>query len=455
MVKVGIIKAIKNSAGGMLADSYLECYRPGPMNRTTVVVPGVFRDAGQNRNTNTKRLNNVISNGSIIEVGPYQLMCVVDGGRVVDYSAEPGYFQLSNSSVPSFFNGTNSILPAIREGLDRIRFGGNEYHEQRVVYINLRSIEGIKFGTRAPVPFYDENYKIDVAVRANGQFSIKICDPWKFFNEVIPSECVTDGVRLDAEEFLNATFMSEFLGALGEALSSLSCEHISLSRIPTQTTKLSKYMSDALDPVWKESRGIEILNVGFNSLTYDEDTKKLLQKRNDTAIYSDPAIQQAFINTSIARGIEAAGSNSGGAAVGFMGMNMAMNTGGNFMGQVNDSIQQQQARAAAQQNQNAPQQNQNVPQQNTWTCSCGHSGNTGKFCAECGSPKPADNGSWKCPSCGASNTGKFCAECGTKRPNAAPKKIKCDKCGYEPDANLPVPKFCPNCGDPINQSDYT
>ena len=140
MVKVGIIKAIKNSAGGMLADSYLECYRPGPMNRTTVVVPGVFRDAGQNRNTNTKRLNNVISNGSIIEVGPYQLMCVVDGGRVVDYSAEPGYFQLSNSSVPSFFNGTNSILPAIREGLDRIRFGGNEYHEQRVVYIMNREL---------------------------------------------------------------------------------------------------------------------------------------------------------------------------------------------------------------------------------------------------------------------------------------------------------------------------
>ncbi len=443
---MGIIKAVKNSIGGALADSYLECFRPGPMGRTTVVVPGVFRDAGQNRNTNTKRLDNVISNGSVIEVGPGQLMCVVDGGRVVDYSAEPGYFQVSNSSVPSFFNGTSSIMPAIKESLDRIRFGGNEYHEQRVVYINLRTIEGIKFGTRAPVPFYDENYKIDVAVRANGTFSIKIVDPWKFFNEVIPSECITDGVGLDAEQFINASFMSEFLGALGESLSNLSCEHIPLSRIPTQTTKVSQYMANALDPVWKQSRGIEILNVGINSLTYDDDTKKLLQRRNDAAIYSDPTIQQAFINTSIARGIEAAGSNSGGAAVGFMGMNMAMNAGGNFMGQVNSNLQQQ----AAQQQAAQPAQQA----AGGWNCSCGHQGNAGKFCAECGKPKPADSNSWKCVSCGATNTGKFCAECGKPKPAARPNKVKCDKCGFEPDISGGIPKFCPNCGDPINEADY-
>lgn len=49
----------------------------------------------------------------------------------------------------------------------------------------------------------------------------------------------------------------------------------------------------------------------------------------------------------------------------------------------------------------------------SWTCSCGHSGNTGKFCAECGSPAPTT--SWTC-SCGhTGNTGKFCAECGKPR----------------------------------------
>ena len=53
-----------------------------------------------------------------------------------------------------------------------------------------------------------------------------------------------------------------------------------------------------------------------------------------------------------------------------------------------------------------------------WKCpKCGHEGNTGKFCSECGSPKPADDGTWTCPTCGKTgNTGKFCGECGTPRP---------------------------------------
>ena len=88
-----------------------------------------------------------------------------------------------------------------------------------------------------------------------------------------------------------------------------------------------------------------------------------------------------------------------------------------------------------------------------WTCECGTS-NSGKFCANCGKPKPVpqNNGAWTCE-CGSSNNGKFCANCGKPRP-AAPKKIKCDKCGYEPDMTKTIPKFCPNCGDPINELDF-
>ncbi len=48
----------------------------------------------------------------------------------------------------------------------------------------------------------------------------------------------------------------------------------------------------------------------------------------------------------------------------------------------------------------------------TWTCSNGHSGNTGKFCTECGEGREADS----CPACGyefPENTSyKFCPECG-------------------------------------------
>ncbi|MEE1491964.1 MAG: virion core protein, partial [Massilioclostridium sp.] len=82
--------------------------------------------------------------------------------------------------------------------------------------------------------------------------------------------------------------------------------------------------------------------------------------------------------------------------------------------------------------------------QQGWSCSCGQTGNTGKFCSNCGKPKPAPAGSWKCPSCGSENIGRFCGECGTKKPEAA----KCANCGFVP-ADGSAPKFCPECGKPF------
>ena len=84
------------------------------------------------------------------------------------------------------------------------------------------------------------------------------------------------------------------------------------------------------------------------------------------------------------------------------------------------------------------------------TCSCGAQGNTGRFCAECGKPKPSDNG-WTC-SCGAVNKGKFCTECGKPRPAGA-KLYRCDKCGWEPEDPAHPPKFCPECGDRFDDGD--
>ena len=65
-----------------------------------------------------------------------------------------------------------------------------------------------------------------------------------------------------------------------------------------------------------------------------------------------------------------------------------------------------------------------------------------------------NNGSWQC-SCGMVNSGKFCAQCGQPRPamNASGysqmNTVRCNNCGWQPSDPSQTPKFCPECGNRI------
>lgn len=435
---MGIIKALTGAIGGGLADSWLEVIESAPMGDNTVFTRGIKVRKGDSRNQNTKGTADTVSNGSIIHVYDNQFMMLVDGGKVVDYTAEPGYFKVDNSSMPSLFGG--QFGDSLKETFSRIKYGGTPSSSQKVFFINLQEIKGIKFGTRTPINYFDCFYNSELFLRAHGTYSIKVTEPLKFYAEAIPRNAESVDINDINEQYLN-----EFLEALQAAINQMSADGTRISFVTSKARELSKYMANVLDEEWNQNRGMQVQSVGIGSLSYDEESQKLINMRNQGAMLSDPSVREGYVQGAMARGVEAAGSNTAGAGAAFMGVGLGMNAAGNMAGAFSASNQQQ---MQYQQQQQAQQQ----AQQGGWKCSCGATnGDNMAFCPGCGSKKPAPKpaeGGWTC-SCGATNGANmaFCPNCGSKKPEAAAKSAFCPNCGAKLADGA---KFCVECGTKLN-----
>ncbi len=461
---MGLIKAFAGALSGTLADQWKEYFYCEALPADVIVSKGQKKTGW--RSSNTKGSENIISNGSKIAVADGQCMIVVDDGKVVEFAAEPGGYIFDKSTETSVFAGSfgERIGGFFKTIGRRFTYGGDTGHDQRVYYFNTKELMDNKFGTPNPVPFrvVDNNVglDIDVSVRCNGIFSYKVTNPILFYQNVCGN--ISEDYRRGN---LDNQLKTEFISALQPAFGKLSAMEMRPNQIVAHIPELCEAMNDALTAKWRDHRGLEIISIALGSVTLpkeDEELIKELQRKNVLA--RNPGMAGATLVEAQAEAMKAAAGNANGAAMGFYGLNMAANAGGmNAQGFYNMNQQQQQQ---------APQQNANG-----WTCpNCGKMA-SGKFCPECGTPKPVADG-WTCPTCGKQVTGKFCPECGTPKPSAdgwkcdcgtvnkgrfcancgKPKpagtpKYKCDKCGWEPkDASNP-PRFCPECGDPFDDKD--
>lgn len=523
---MGLIKAAVGAAGGVLADQWKEFFYCDSMTADILMMKGQKRTSSHGRSSNTGGEDNIISNGSKIAVNNGQCMMIVESGKVVDISSEPGEYIYDKSSEPSIF--TSGLKQGVRDMFsqtkERFTFGGDTGKDQRVYYFNMKEITGNKYGTPAEVPFKmkdpDTGQILTIRIRCFGEYSYHITDPFLFYSNVAGNAGdVYDRSQLDSQ------LKSELLNALQPAFAKLSAQRIDYVELPGRTFEIADALNDVLSKKWRELRGIEIVSFGINSIKANEEDEAKIQKVQMGKTMSDPSLAMGAMadSTSDAMRMAAQNEGGGGAAFGFMNMNMAGNAGAGMYQQMaqQQQLQQQQQQQLQQQQlqqQMAMQQQQLAQQQaqleaqkaefarqqqeaaqaaavtpqapaapapDTWTCTCGQE-NTGKFCLNCGQPKPAPKPAegiwtcecgqenkgkfcvncgkpkpeekkeeaqgWTCPQCGAVNQGKFCMECGAKKPEEAPL-YKCDKCGWQPPDPHHPPKFCPNCGDPFGDED--
>lgn len=442
---MGLIKAGIGAVGGILADQWKEFFYCDAMDKSVMVVKGQKQISG--RSSNTKGNDNIISNGSGIAVADGQCMMIVEQGKIVEVCAEPGQFTYDTSSEPSIFTGNlgESIKETFKQIGKRFTYGGDTGKDQRVYYFNTKELIDNKFGTPNPIPFRVVDSKIgldiDVSVRCSGVYSYKIADPLLFYTNVCGNV-----EREYLREELESQLKTEFISALQPAFAQLSDLELRPNQIVSHNTELENAMNEALSSKWGELRGLKVISVALGSVTLPEEDAEMIKQAQRTAIMKDTTMAAATLVGAQADAMKAAANNPGGAMTGFMGLGMATGAGGGMNAQ-NLFAMGQQEQAAKQQAQAASAASQSPTDK--WTCPNGHEA-SGKFCPECGSPKPLQD-SWTC-SCGTVNKGKFCSNCGQPKPEDK-RQYRCSNCGWQPEDPYNPPKFCPECGNVFDEHD--
>ena len=441
---MGLLKAGAGALGGVLADSWRDYFYCDALEADVLVAKGQKRTSSKGRSSNTKGEDNIISDGSIIAVNEGQYMIIVQQGAIVDAVGEAGEYVFDKSTEPSLFFGDATLKDRVLQSFERVgarfAFGGDAANDQRVYFFNAKEIMDNKFGTATPVPFrvVDANIGLDtdLSVRCNGQYSYRIIDPLMFYKNVCGN--VDDVYTRDK---IDAQLRSELVMALQPAFAKISAMGVRYSAVPAHTMELVDALNDALADKWASTRGIQVVSFAVNSISIPPEDEQMIKDLQKAAVMRDPNMRAANLTAAQADAMRTAAGNTAGAAVGFMGMGMAAGAGGmnaqSIFGQADGGVPLGQYPMAA----GGGWASAGAPAgagAGEWTCSCGAT-STGKFCPNCGSPKPEPvaAGEWTC-SCGAKSTGKFCSNCGQPKPAADGWDCSCG--AHNAGA------FCSNCG---------
>lgn len=416
---MGLIRAALASGGTTLADQWIEYFYLESMGNNELLKKG---KKVVTSGSNTKGSPNIITNGSGIAVNEGQGVLIVEDGKILDFSMEPGRYTWDSNSEPSMFStGFQGLKDSFKTFGKRFAMGGTPGRDQRVYFVNLKEIFDNKFGTASPMPYKDPTYR-GIYIRYFGQYTFKITDPIRFYVNVAGN--VSDTYTKD--ELMQQSH-AEFVNALDTTIAKCSDEGYQFNDLPKKQVEIARFMNDALDDEWSNRRGIVIASVAVEKVTPDDESRARIQKIDDAIMMSDQRVAAGRLAEAQATAMEKAASNDAGAMTGFLGMGFAAQAGG-----ANVSNMYQDAK---------PQEDNPLFKQTTqagaWTCSCGAS-NVGKFCSECGSAKP-ETSEWTC-SCGVKNTGKFCSECGSAKPETTAWTCSC--------GSVNEGKFCKECGKP-------
>ncbi len=345
---MGIFRAVTSAIGGSLEIQWKELFVCDALPEEALMVRG-FKRIG-NRSANDNPYDDAITHGSLILIADGQCAIVVSGWKVIASCMTPGEYTYED---PEHASGLRSVL---RETGRRIAFGGDAPAArgmQRVYYLSTRECMGNPFAGAIPLNLRSAGHGGEMlsSLDVRGTFSYRLTDPVPFYKLLAGNVSGAYNRSLLSRQIAN-----EIVKALSPAVSALDRQGLRPSELPDHTEELCEALKNVLSTGWVPDHGLEIVSVAIASfgpadgLGGVQELQYLAARRGDLSdpapVRSQPA-SPAPASTAIRDSLTRSSGSSLAAAI----------RGG-------------------------------PPKSQTWRCACGANQTGGKYCSQCGAPRP-------------------------------------------------------------------
>ena len=377
---MGLIAAALSAATTTVGDQFKEVVSCPEVDNNVIIQRGVVNHGSGN----LVYSEGVISKGSKIIVPQGMAMMIIDNGQIVEFTDTPGDYSWDSSTEPSIFAGNlgKSIVDSIKTIGKRITYGGQSAKDQRVYYVNIKTLPAITYGSQQPETIADPVYG-SVEITYNGEFNIKVDDPVILVNTMLganPKDTLTfdDIFSTEGRNILKSKFAQKISEAINEVMTE---NNIPFNRIQGQRSAIADKMNTLLNADWHEKYGIVVDREVTININASEEAKAQIREIDKVrgmanaeservGIMSDAYSKnlQGAMAAAAGEAMIHAANNENGAMGGFVGMGMA-NAGTQMAAGMINNLP------------GAQQQSQ-----------------SNRFCANCGAP--------------ATDSAKFCTQCG-------------------------------------------
>jgi membrane protease subunit (stomatin/prohibitin family) len=335
------------------------------------------------------------------------------GAQLVVRESQTGVFFYNGQAYEAFGPGRHTLntqnIPLLTKVLS-LPWGFTSPLRAEVYMVNMKNFIDLKWGTRDPVAFKDEELGL-VRLRAYGVFNLRVVQPVLFINTLVGTQGIyaTESV----EDYLSQVIVSRLNDHLGEHLDSLM-------NLPSRYEELSQGLRGRLETDFSRF-GLALSALYIVSITPPEEVQQAIDDKSRLAVLND---LDRLVKMKAAMALEKAAQSTGEAGTG-LALGLGLMMPGFLAGPLKEAATPANTVPAC------PECRNPVSPEARFCPACGHALVIFNRCPECGKNLPPQ--------------ARFCSRCG--HPVQVKRALpSCSHCGAE---NLAQSVYCNQCGEKL------